>query len=126
MPRFEIDLNPVQHITVDAIGQPGARVFYIQGWTETDPKPVTIIIEKIQLKALADGVDTLFAEIARKDSGQNAPVVKVDAEKMTITPPVDPVFRAGELGQVSDQCFADHLLSPKNSWCRCRCCFPGS
>jgi uncharacterized repeat protein (TIGR03847 family) len=98
MPRFEIDLNPVQQITVDAIGQPGARVFYIQGWTEADPKPVTIIIEKIQLKALADGVDTLFAEIARKDPGQNTPVVEVDAGKMTITPPVDPVFRAGELG----------------------------
>jgi uncharacterized repeat protein (TIGR03847 family) len=98
MPRFEIDLNPVQHITVDAIGQLGARVFYIQGWREADPKTVTIIIEKIQLKALADGVDTLFAEIARKNPGQRTPVVKVEAEKMTITPPVDPLFRAGELG----------------------------
>ena len=31
MPRSELDLNPVQHITSDAIGQPGQRVFYIQG-----------------------------------------------------------------------------------------------
>ena len=32
MAPTEIDLNPVSHITTDAIGQPGKRVFYIQGW----------------------------------------------------------------------------------------------
>ncbi|MCC6955710.1 MAG: DUF3090 family protein, partial [Anaerolineales bacterium] len=32
MPAEEIDLQPVDHITTDAIGQPGQRVFYIQGW----------------------------------------------------------------------------------------------
>ena len=36
MPRFELDLNPVSHITSDAIGQPGQRVFYLQAWRETD------------------------------------------------------------------------------------------
>jgi hypothetical protein len=28
----EIDLHPVSHITTDAIGPPGKRIFYIQGW----------------------------------------------------------------------------------------------
>ena len=27
----EIELNPVSHITADAIGPPGKRVFYLQG-----------------------------------------------------------------------------------------------
>ena len=40
MSRSELDLNPVQHITSDAIGQPGQRVFYLQGWRETDIQPV--------------------------------------------------------------------------------------
>lgn len=97
MPRFEIDLNPVQHITVHAIGQPGQRVFYLQGWREADPKPVTIIIEKIQLQALTAGVDQVMAEIVRQKPDQVPPVVEVNPEKMRITSPVDPLFRAGEL-----------------------------
>jgi len=98
MPRFEIDLNPAQHITADAIGQPGQRVFYLHGWSEANPKPVTIIIEKIQLQALAASVDQMIAEIVRQKPDQTIPVVEVDPEKMRITPPVDPLFRAGELG----------------------------
>ncbi len=98
MPRFEIDLNPLQHITADAIGQPGQRVFYVQGWRESDPKPVTIIIEKLQLQALAIGVDQLLTELVRQKPGLVLPTVEVDPEKMRIMPPVDPLFRAGELG----------------------------
>ena len=31
MPKQELDLDPVEDITIDAIGQPGARTFYMQG-----------------------------------------------------------------------------------------------
>ena len=34
MPRFEIDVDPLDHITADAIGPPGQRVFYIQAWQD--------------------------------------------------------------------------------------------
>lgn len=67
MPRYEIDLNPVQHITSDAIGQPGQRVFYIQGWRETDIQPVTVVIEKVQLQTLAAGLEQMLTEIARQN-----------------------------------------------------------
>ena len=66
MPRSELDLNPVSHITVDAIGQPGKRIFYLQGWREADPQPVTIIIEKVQLQNLALGIEEMLAEIANR------------------------------------------------------------
>ena len=98
MPRFELDLNPLQHISVDAIGQPGGRVFYIQGWRETDPQPVTIIIEKVQLQALAMGGDQMLAELAKQKPELAVPATQYDADKMRITPPVDPLFRAGEMG----------------------------
>ena len=107
MPRFELDLNPLQHITVDAIGQPGQRVFYIQGWRETDPRPVTIIIEKVQLQSLAQGVDQLLSELSHQKPDLIVPAVDIDPEKMRITPPVDPLFRAGELGLGFD---SDHNL----------------
>ena len=60
MSRSELDLNPVQHITSDAIGKPGQRVFYLQGWRESDIQPVTLILEKLQLQTLATGLDQLL------------------------------------------------------------------
>ena len=66
MPGSELDLNPVSHITVDALGQPGKRVFYLQAWRVSDPQPVTIIIEKIQLQTLAVGIEQFLAEVQEK------------------------------------------------------------
>jgi len=98
MPRSEIDLNPVQHITSDAIGQPGQRVFYLQGWRESDIQPVTIIIEKIQLQTLATGLEQMLTEIASQNPALESFAETYDADKMRISPPVDPLFRAGEMG----------------------------
>jgi uncharacterized repeat protein (TIGR03847 family) len=98
MTRSEIDLNPVQHITTDAIGKPGQRVFYLQGWRETDLQPVTIIIEKIQLQTLATGLEQLLEEVAHQNPGLAESAGEYEEGKMRITPPVDPLFRAGELG----------------------------
>lgn len=98
MPRTELDLNPVQHITADAIGQPGKRVFYLQGWREADVHPVTIIIEKVQLQTLATGLEQILTEISSKDSSESTLDEQYDEEKMRIAPPVDPLFRAGEMG----------------------------
>jgi uncharacterized repeat protein (TIGR03847 family) len=105
MPRFEMDLNPLEHVTVDAIGKPGGRVFYIQGWRASDPQPVTIIIEKVQLASLSLGMDQMLAELAKQKPELSIPVAQYDPDKMRITPPVDPLFRAGEMGLGYD---ADH------------------
>ena len=98
MPRSELDLNHVQHITSDAIGQPGQRVFYIQGWREADIQPVTIIIEKVQLQTLATGLEQMLSEITRQNPALTVLSAQYDADKMHISPPVDPLFRAGEMG----------------------------
>jgi len=98
MPRFELDLNPVQHITADAIGQPGQRVFYLQGWRESDPQPTTVIIEKIQLQTLASGLEQMLVTIAEQKPELTMPSADYGEDKMHITPPVDPLFRVGEIG----------------------------
>jgi uncharacterized repeat protein (TIGR03847 family) len=98
MPRFEIDLDPVQHITADAIGEPGQRVFYLQAWRESDVQPITIIIEKVQLQTLAAGIDQMLSEVAKQNAAREVPAKEFDEEKMHITPPVDPLFRGGEMG----------------------------
>jgi uncharacterized repeat protein (TIGR03847 family) len=98
MPDNELDLNPVTHITADAIGQPGQRVFYLQAWRETDPQPVTLIIEKVQLQALAQGIEQMLTDLVREKPELTLPSPDFDEEKMRIHPPVDPRYRAGELG----------------------------
>jgi uncharacterized repeat protein (TIGR03847 family) len=90
MPATEIDLRPVTHITTDAIGQPGKRVFYIQGWQSE--RTITVIIEKIQIQSLAVGLEQFLAEIQEKFPGLPEASADYEEEKMRIHPPVDPSF----------------------------------
>lgn len=92
----EIDLRPVNHITVDAIGKPGKRVFYLQGWQKE--RTVTLIVEKIQVQSLAVGVEQFLAEIQSKFPDILEASADYTEEKMRINPPVDPLFRVGEIG----------------------------
>ena len=100
MPRIEIDLNPVTHITTDAIGQPGQRVFYIQG--KTDDRVVTVIVEKVQIQTLALGVEDFLTEIQQRYPDLAPVMPSFDETMMHIQPPVDPLFRVGELGLAYD------------------------
>jgi uncharacterized repeat protein (TIGR03847 family) len=96
MPGYEIDLQPVSHITTDAIGSPGKRVFYIQAWQEQ--RTMTLIIEKIQIQSLAVGYEQFLAEIHRRFPDLSEASAEYEEDKMHIQPPVDPLFRVGELG----------------------------
>ena len=96
MPRIEVDLDPVTHITADAIGQPGQRVFYIQGWQ--DERVVTVIVEKVQIQSLEAGLEQFIEEVRNQYPDLPEAADEYDESKMRITPPVDPLFRAGEMG----------------------------
>ena len=96
MAPLDIDLKPVTHITTDAIGQPGKRVFYIQGWQ--DERTVTLIVEKVQIQSLAVGLEQFLDEVGEKYSDLPEASADYDEEKMHIQPPVDPLFRVGEIG----------------------------
>jgi uncharacterized repeat protein (TIGR03847 family) len=101
MPREEIDLQPVTHILVDAIGPPGKRVFYLQGWQ--DDRSVTLIVEKFQVQSLAIGLEQFLVEIQEKNPELAQASAAFEEEKMHILPPVDPLFRVGELGLGYDE-----------------------
>jgi uncharacterized repeat protein (TIGR03847 family) len=96
MPRIEIDLKPVSHITTDAIGPPGKRVFYLQG--QQAERTVTLIVEKIQIQSLAVGIEQFLAEINERFPNLDEASVDYTEEAMRIHPPVDPLFRIGEVG----------------------------
>jgi uncharacterized repeat protein (TIGR03847 family) len=96
MPRFEIDVDPCDHITSDALGQPGQRVFYVHAWQ--DQRVVTVIIEKTQLQSLAVGIEQFLAQIGQQNPNLQEASGDYIEDKMRIHPPVEPLFRVGEIG----------------------------
>lgn len=84
-----MDLGPVDRITADAIGEPGARTFYIQA--RHGDQVVTVIVEKQQVQLLAASVLELLARLELEtESGP-------DDDAMAIEQPVEPRWRAGKL-----------------------------
>jgi len=96
MPRFEIDVDPCDHITADAIGAPGQRIFYLQAFQ--DARTVTVILEKVQLQSLSVGLEQFLAKLAEQNPELNEASADFQEEHMRINPPLDPVFRSGEIG----------------------------
>jgi uncharacterized repeat protein (TIGR03847 family) len=96
MPRFEIDVDPCDHLTADAIGKPGQRVFYLQAYQEQ--RTITIIIEKAQLLSLAIGIEQFLAQLGQQNPELDDASGDFVEDIMRISPPVDPLFRAGEIG----------------------------
>jgi uncharacterized repeat protein (TIGR03847 family) len=96
MTPIDIDLRPVDHISTDALGKPGNRIFYLQGWQ--GERTITLIIEKIQLQTLAVGIEQFLAEVQEKITTLSEASADYNEELMHIHPPLDPLFRVGEFG----------------------------
>lgn len=90
MTQKEIEMNPVAAITAGAVGEPGNRIFYIQArtWEET----VTLLAEKAQVQALAQGVYQVLAEIDEKFAIAAQPS-RTDSFDLELHLPLEPQFR---------------------------------
>jgi uncharacterized repeat protein (TIGR03847 family) len=84
-----VELDTVDRITTDAIGDPGERTFFLQA--RRGPTLVTVTVEKQQVQLLAASILEILSRIG-KETGQGPP-----AEEMTLEEPVDPMWRAGRL-----------------------------
>jgi len=101
MPYEVFDLNPVDRITTDAIGEPGSRVFYLQA--RKGRQLVTVICEKEHVAALAMAVDQILLSLA---GGDEDVVVEPDPaldDNMDLEVPLEPVFRTGRVNLGYDQ-----------------------
>ena len=101
MASTHIELNPVKSITTGFIGQPGKRVFYIQAHGSREV--VTLIVEKQQVEALATSIETFLEELHEKFPALVEASASFDPAAMTLTLPLDPAFRVGQLGLGYDE-----------------------
>jgi len=93
---MEFNLRPVDHITTDAIGPPGKRVFYLQA--RKGEEQVTLIVEKAQVQSLAVGVEEFLGDLReRRPDLEEADDLYVEPE-MRLRKPIDPAFRVGQIG----------------------------
>ena len=100
MDEIDLELQPTKVITVDAIGKPGERVFYLQG--RTDDQVVTLLVEKIHVQTLVLGIEQFMVELGQKIPSLTKTSSEYIESEMSITPPVDPLFRVGDLSMGYD------------------------
>jgi uncharacterized repeat protein (TIGR03847 family) len=93
MAEFAYDLNPVQHIVADALGEPGKRTFFLQA--RSDSQLVTLVLEKQEVANLAITVIQLLEELEEKYP--DLPPIKVKKKALFPEQPVEPAFRVGQL-----------------------------
>jgi uncharacterized repeat protein (TIGR03847 family) len=101
MPYQVIELKPVDRITADAIGEPGSRVFYLQG--RKGNRLVTLICEKEHVAGLAAAIDQVLLSLADGEAGAVVAPDPVIEGGMDLEYPLDPVFRVGEVNLGYDQ-----------------------
>jgi uncharacterized repeat protein (TIGR03847 family) len=91
-----IELNPATHLTIGTIGEPGQRVFYLQGSQGTNL--ISLIIEKQQAAVVSDGLEELLDDLQERFPHlQSDPAESILAD-LRLREPVEPLFRVGNIG----------------------------
>lgn len=99
MPNLEIELNPVDFVTIDTIGPKGQRVFYLQAGQ--GKQLISVIIEKEQSWALSEAIRELLEDLdKRTNSRTDVDITKLD---MALREPIEPVFRVAQMGLGYDE-----------------------
>ena len=93
MPEL-IELSQVDFITIDTIGPPGQRTFYLQA--AQDDMLITMIIEKEQAAAMSVAISNVLERL-----GETGDEPELDS--LELIHPVDPLFRVGRLGLGYDE-----------------------
>jgi len=92
----QIELNPVSHLTIGALGLPGQRIFYLQGSRGTHT--ISLVIEKEQAAMLADSFEGLLGELDKKYPLGTRDVEDPLWTDMRLREPVEDLFRVGNMG----------------------------
>ncbi|MEV0621532.1 DUF3090 domain-containing protein [Nonomuraea sp. NPDC050404] len=101
MPVFDYD--PPERFVAGALGQPGARVFFLQARAEG--RLTTVALEKLQVAALAGRLDELLDEVLRLSGGtaQVPALAPADlSDEAPLDAPVAEDFRVGTMALTWD------------------------
>jgi len=89
------DLDPVTRLTADTVGVPGRRSFFLQAASGADQ--VTLLLEKEQVRALAERLQSLLPEMAAEHPEDPDEARAAEAGELSLMEPLEPDFRVGQL-----------------------------
>lgn len=101
MPNQELELDPVDFVTVGTIGPKGRRVFYLQAGKGA--QIISLTIEKQQAQALAEAIEELLEDLNKRMPERPETQVNLARWDMTLHDPVEPVFRVAQMGLGYDE-----------------------
>lgn len=93
MAEIEIELNPVDFITIGTIGPRGQRVFHLQAGQ--DERLVSFTIEKEQARALSEAIQEFIEDIDKRFNQETD--VQMTALDMDLREPIEPMFRVAQM-----------------------------
>ena len=101
----EIELNPVDFITIGTIGPRGQRIFHLQ--SGQGRQLVSLIIEKEQARALSEAIREMLEDLEKRSPDALGSNVNLSGVDMDLREPIEPVFRVAQMGLGYDE---DHDL----------------
>ncbi len=101
MPNQQIELRPIDFITVGTIGPRGQRTFHLQGGK--DRTLVSLTIEKEQARALGEAINELLIKYDEQHPLSKTPMPRMDKLDMDLREPIEPVFRVAQMGLGYDE-----------------------
>ena len=103
MSNTEIELKPVDFVTIGTIGPKGKRIFHLQAGKEQ--QIVSLVIEKEQAWALSEAVKELMDDLDERypDLGGEITEIELVALDMDLREPIEPIFRVAQMGLGYDE-----------------------
>ena len=102
MSDADLELRPVDFITVGTVGPRGQRVFHLQA-AKVD-QLVTLTVEKVQVSAMAEAINELLADLKeRYPSLGDEPEVNLREWDTELRDPIESQFRVAQIGLGYDE-----------------------
>lgn len=99
----EFAFDPPERFVAGTVGQPGQRTFYLQA--SGRGQVVSVVLEKLQVSALAERLDELLDEVRRRQGDESAVPAVAPAQLEDVAPldsPIEDEFRVGTLALAWD------------------------
>jgi uncharacterized repeat protein (TIGR03847 family) len=102
MANVEIELNPVDYITVGTVGPKGKRMFHLQAGKGS--QVVTLTVEKEQARRLGEALSELLDDLNRQRGSElSSDAVELSKFNMDLRDPIEPEFRVAQMGLGYDE-----------------------
>jgi uncharacterized repeat protein (TIGR03847 family) len=111
MPRRIFTFDPPDRFVAGTIGEPGQRVFYLQARQGTNV--VSIVLEKVQVGAVADRLTALLDELRRRGVSIPSEPPAGSEDTAPLDEPVTEQFRAGTLSLAWDTRVEDIIIEAR-------------